>query len=342
LSDQALKVLIVRLSSLGDVVQSLPVVHDVLQAYPNAQVDWVTEEAFAPLVQCVQGIRHVHVAAQRRWRKAWWTPEVRAEWHAFQQALQADAFDAVIDCQGLIKSALMARQARLTPTGFTATYANASELCSYEWPVRWLLKRAIPMERRVHAVERSRRLVGRALQLSWAQDAALCPPQVLWRFPSDVQGAELNVRAAPEASEVWLIHGTTRPDNEWPLAHWVDLAKRLQAQGYRLVLPYFGERELQRAQAVASQAGLPPDSLFAPGPLNVLAERMAHAYGVIGLDTGLSHLAVALNRRHVQLFSQPRMHRAGPQGCLHQKAVGGEQAPTLDEVWQAWTQVCQA
>jgi heptosyltransferase-1 len=165
---------------------------------------------------------------------------------------------------------------------------------------------------------------------------------VLWRFPSDVQGAGLNVRAAPATSEVWLIHGTTRPDNEWPLAHWVELAKRLQVHGRRVVLPYFGERELQRAQAVVSQAGLPPDSLFAPGPLSVLAERMAHAYGVIGLDTGLSHLAVALNRRHVQLFSQPRIHRAGPQGGLHQKAVGGEQAPTLDEVWQAWTQVCQA
>jgi heptosyltransferase-1 len=336
LSDQPLKVLIVRLSSLGDVVQSLPVVRDVLQAYPNAHVDWVTEEAFAPLLQCVQGIGQVHVAAQRRWRKAWWTPEVRAEWHAFQQALQADAYDAVIDCQGLIKSALIARQARLTPTGFTTTYANASELCSYEWPVRWLLKRAIPMERRVHAVERSRRLVGRALQLPWAQDAALSPPQVLWCFTSDVQVT------VPAASAVWLIHGTTRLDNEWPLADWVELAKRLQAQGHRVVLPYFGEREMQRAQVVVSQAGLPPDSLFAPGPLNVLAARMAHAYGVIGLDTGLSHLAVALNRRHVQLFSQPRIHRAGPQGGLHQKAVGGEQAPTLDEVWQAWTQVCQA
>ncbi|NDD15137.1 MAG: hypothetical protein EB072_21520 [Betaproteobacteria bacterium] len=99
---------------------------------------------------------------------------------------------------------------------------------------------------------------------------------------------------------------------------------------------------MQRVQSVVSQAGLPSGSLFAPGPLSVLAERMVHAFGVIGLDTGLSHLAVALNRRHVQLFSQPRIHRAGPQGGLHQKAVGGEQAPTLDEVWQAWTQVCQA
>jgi len=342
LSDQPLKVLIVRLSSLGDVVQSLPVVHDVLQAYPNAQVDWVTEEAFAPLVQCVQGIGRVHVAAQRRWRKGWWTPQVRREWRDFQKSLHAQAYDAVIDCQGLIKSALIARQVRLTPTGFTATYANSSELCSYEWPVRWLLKRPIPMERRVHAVERSRRLVGRALQLPWAQDAALSPPQVLWRFPSNVQGAGLNVSAAPVASEVWLMHGTTRVDNEWPLAHWVELARRLQSQGHRVVLPYFGERELQRVQSVVSQAGLPSGSLFAPGPLSVLAERMVHAYGVIGLDTGLSHLAVALNRRHVQLFSQPRIHRAGPQGGLHQKAVGGQQAPTLDEVWQAWTQVCQA
>jgi heptosyltransferase-1 len=68
-------------------------------------------------------------------------------------------------------------------------------------------------------------------------------------------------------------------------------------------------------------------------------DRMAASDGVIGVDSGLSHMAVSLDLPHVQLFSQPRAWRAGPKDCNHQLAVGGHQAPTVDEVWHAWQTV---
>ena len=108
-----MRVLIVKLSSLGDVVQTMPVVHDILAAFPRAQIDWVVEEAFAPLVQEVSGVRRVLPIAQRRWRKSWFSAPTKAERAAFTQLLQAQDYDAVIDFQGLIKSALVARSAQL-------------------------------------------------------------------------------------------------------------------------------------------------------------------------------------------------------------------------------------
>jgi len=206
-----MNILIVKLSSLGDVVQTMPVVHDLLQAFPGAQIDWVVEEAFAPLVQRVRGLRRVIPVAERRWRKSRWAPATRAERQAFVARLQQQRYDAVVDFQGLIKSALVARRARLAPGGFRATYANASELCSYEWPVRWLLDRPIPMPRRIHAVARYRQLAASALGYT----------------PAEVPVYDLAATPVAAPPTVVLAHGTTRADNEWPEADWVALGRRL-------------------------------------------------------------------------------------------------------------------
>src|SRR5882724_7130467 len=136
-----LRILIVKLSSLGDVVHAMPVVHDIQAAFPGAQVDWVVEPGFAPLVRRVQGVGEVIECAQRRWRKAWWSSAVRAEWRGFRQRLAAQRYDAVLDLQGLTKSALIARLARGTSFGL----ANRTEGSSFERPARWLVDRPIAM-----------------------------------------------------------------------------------------------------------------------------------------------------------------------------------------------------
>jgi heptosyltransferase-1 len=158
-----MNILIVKLSSLGDVIQTMPVVHDIRTRFPDANIDWMVEEAFAPLVRRVSGVRHVFALAQRRWRKTRFSAPTRQERAQFKHTLQQQSYDAVIDFQGLIKSALEARGARLKPGGFTATYGNASDACGYEWPVRLLLQRLLPMPQRIHAVARYRLLAGLAL-----------------------------------------------------------------------------------------------------------------------------------------------------------------------------------
>ena len=324
-----MRVLIVKLSSLGDVVQTMPVVHDILAAFPRAQIDWVVEEAFAPLVQEVSGVRRVLPIAQRRWRKTWFSAPTKLERAAFTQLLQAQDYDAVIDFQGLIKSALVARSARLVKGGFRATYANGSELCSYEWPVRWMLDRLVPMPQRIHAVARYRLLAAKAL--GYSAEGATHYPLMAW------SGAP----ATQERLGVVLAHGTTRADNEWPERQWIALGKQLISQGHAVELPQAGALELERVERIATALG-PQARVWPSLSLAELAQRMALSSGVVGVDSGLSHMAVALGLPHVQIFSQARAWRAGPVGCAYQVAVGGNAAPGLDAVWSAWLKVQSA
>ena len=317
-----MKVLIVKLSSLGDVVQTMPVVHDVQRQFPGAVVDWVVEEAFAPLVARVVGVRRVLPIAERRWRKSRWNAATRRERAAFRTALQQESYDAVLDFQGLIKSALVARSARRTDTGFSATYANASDACSYEWPVRYLLQRTFPMPQRIHAVARYRLLAASALGF----DQHGAPVYGLKPLPCE------------QTRTVVFAHGTTRADNEWPEDHWLALADRLVSQGFRIALPQSNAAELELVTRMARSLQGRAD-VWPRLALPQVMDAMAASCGVIGVDSGLSHLAVALNLPHVQIFSQPRAWRAGPVGQPHQVAVGGEGAPDVDTVWNAWQAV---
>jgi heptosyltransferase I len=318
-----MQILLVKLSSLGDVIQTVPVVHDILTAHPQAQIDWVVEEVFAPLVERVKGLRRVLPIAERRWRQSKRDSQTRREKAAFVQQLQSETYDAVIDFQGLIKSALVARQARVTPSGFRVTYGNKSEACSYEWPVRWLLDRTVPMPQRIHAVARYRRLAALALGFESHEPA-------VYRL--------MHEQAANRQRVVVFAHGTTRADNEWPEADWRALGQRLVAEGFSIALPQSGARELAFAQRLAAALGASAEVWPAMSLAQVL-DRMAQSVGVIGVDSGLSHMAVALDLPHVQIFSQPRAWRAGPVGQLHQVAVGGDAPPSVDTVRQAWRDV---
>ena len=322
----ALQLLIVKLSSLGDVVQTAAVVQDVLRRFPDAQIDWVVEEAFAPLVALVGGVRRVIPVAQRRWRKSRWSVVTRRERTAFLRDLRTEAYDVVLDFQGLIKSALVARQARLRPAGFSASYANGSDACSYEWPVRWLLRRSFAMPQRIHAVARYRLLAALALGYSAQEPAA-----VRWLLPHAVTPSKTLVFA----------HGTTRADNEWSPSNWLALGHQLIAQGFALALPQSNNAELARAQTLA-QAWGPQTSVWPRESLADVTRRMAACVGVVGVDSGLSHIAVALGLPHVQIFSQDRAWRAGPVGCAHQLAVGGSTAPEVAAVLEAWNTVWAA
>jgi heptosyltransferase-1 len=323
-----MRILVVKLSSLGDVIQTLPALHDMRQAFPHARFDWVVEEAFAPLLQShVPGLARVVPVAQRRWRKARFNAAVRAEKARFLQSLRAEAYDAVIDFQGLIKSAIVARQARLAPGGWRATFGNRSEDCGYEWPVRYMVQRPQPMPPRIHAVQRYRHLAALALGYPPREDG--------------IGYGELQATPTQPDGSVMLVHGTTRAENEWPLAHWAHIGQRLVAQGLPVSVPQASATEAvfaeQLCQAIGPQARMLPRM-----DLATLASQMAGCAGVVGVDSGLSHLAVALDLPHVQIFSQPRIWRAGPLGRSHQVAVGGAQAPGVDTVWHAWQAVWSA
>ncbi len=326
-----MRVLIVKLSSLGDVVHAMPAVHDIRAAFPDAAIDWVVEPGFAPLVRRVEGVRTVIECAMRRWRRTWWSGTTRAEWQAFRARLQQEEYDAVIDLQGLTKSALVARLAR----GMRFGLANATEGSSYEAPARWLVDQAIRVEPRIHAMDRSRALVA----------------AVIGRAPEGppVYGLKPSKRVFRSAQPtVALVHGSSRGDKLWPVEHWVALGKRLIGADWRIGLPQGNDEEQTRAELIA--AGLQYEKAFHvevwPSlSLDAVLDRLALTQGVIGVDSGLSHIAVALDLPHVQLYNHPTAWRTGPRpehGHLHQVALEGRPVPTLEAVWTAWNNVVRA
>jgi heptosyltransferase-1 len=313
------RVLIVKLSSLGDVVHAMPVVHDIQTVYSNAYIDWVVEPAFAPLVRRVQGVDDVIECAQRRWRRAWWTSAVRAEWRSFRNRLAAQRYDAVIDLQGLTKSALVARMAKGPSFGL----ANRTEGSSYELPARWLIDQTIEITPRIHALDRSRELVARALNYRVGG-----PPH----FGLQSHGVRT------DRPTVVFVHGSSRADKLWPEQCWVDLGHRMVASGFDVALPHAGAEELARAQRLADALG--QHAIVWPAmTLDALVDRMGATQGVVGVDSGLSHIATALNLPHVQLYNFPTAWRTGPlqaHGHRHQVAIERDPTPEVDLVWATW------
>jgi heptosyltransferase-1 len=148
-------------------------------------------------------------------------------------------------------------------------------------------------------------------------------------------------RSLPKSgSTIVFAHGTTRADNEWNEANWVELGRRLIGSGQRIALPQANPTELALVSRIAQALGDRAE-IWPRASLPEIMDRMATSVGVIGVDSGLSHMAVALDLPHVQIFSQPRAWRAGPVGCSHQLAVGGEKAPHVEMVWQTWQTVSQ-
>lgn len=332
------RVLIVKLSSLGDVIHAMPVVADLRSAFPGAQVDWVVEPGFAPLVRRVEGIGEVIECAQRHWRRRWWTAEVRAQRRAFRARLRAVAYDAVIDLQGLTKSALVAWQARLAPAGHRYALAHRTDGSGWEAPTRWVADRPLSVERHIHVVDRSRQIV--ALALGGGADD---PP----RFGLG------RARPAPPGAApcmVW-VHGTSRDDKLWPEDRWLAFGRRRAAEGWRIALPQGSDEEAARAARLAQALGLRADGrpvaeVWPRMPLDALAGRMAACQAAIGVDSGLSHLAVALDLPHVQIYNFPTAWRTGPRpehGHRHQCSVGEGDGPPQDAaVETAWLAVWRA
>jgi heptosyltransferase I len=326
-----MRILIVKLSSLGDVVHAMPAVQDLVACVPGVQLDWVVERAFAPLVARCRGVQRVISCDLRRWRKALLSAKTRQEWAAFKLDLQAQPYDAVIDLQGLTKSAWIARLARLTPSGKRYALANQTEGSGYEAPTRWLADVAYPVAPHTHAVQRARLLCAMALSYKPSEKVYFG----LLNHTDTAQAAIVNVASK---QPVVLVHGTSRADKCWPAAHWLALGQRLLDARFAVALVHGNDAEQHLAQQLAHDLG-PPATVWPRMDLATLTDRLAGSKGVIGVDSGLSHIAVALNLPHVQIYNFPTAWRTGPEPSPRQCSVYGQPAPTVDAVWQAWQQI---
>jgi heptosyltransferase-1 len=309
-----LRILIVKTSSMGDVVHALPAVSDLRRALPGAQVDWLVEAPFAALPRLHAGVARVLPLAWRKWRKSLADPATRSAMAALRAELRRERYDLVLDLQGLLKSVLWGLQARGPLAGFGfGSIREPAAACFYRH------RAAVP--RSLQAVERNRRLAAAHLGYAMpdtAPDFGIAAPAGAWVAPG------------PSAA---LIPCASRPEKLWPEDRWIAVGRRLQAAGLTPVLVWGSADERARAERIAAGCGglVPPFLTVAD-----TAALLGQARQIVGLDTGFSHLAAAFGAPTVGIYCDHAPGLAGITGPGPVASLGGPgQVPALAEVMAA-------
>ncbi|MBJ8796599.1 MULTISPECIES: lipopolysaccharide heptosyltransferase RfaC [Citrobacter] len=279
-----MRVLIVKTSSMGDVLHTLPALTDAQQAIPGIQFDWVVEEGFAQIPSWHSAVDRVIPVAIRRWRKAWFSAPIKAERKAFRDAVRLQKYDAIIDAQGLVKSAaLVTRLARGIKHGMD--WSTARE------PLASLFyNRKHHIAKQQHAVERTRELFAKSL--------GYAKPQLQGDYA--IAQHFMNEHKADAGQYAVFLHATTRDDKHWPEANWRELIGLLNNTGIRIKLPWGAPHEEARAKRLAE--GFPYVDVLPRMSLEDVARILAGAKFVVSVDTGLSHLTAALDRPNITLY----------------------------------------
>jgi heptosyltransferase-1 len=308
------RVLLVKTSSLGDVVHNLPVVSDLSSNLPAAQIDWAVEESFDAIPRLHPGVRRVIPVAIRRWRGQWMTRKVRAEIADFIKRLREERYDAIIDTQGLFKSAFIARAAR--GKRFGLDWRSSRE------PLFPFYHRTFCVPRVAHAVERNRTLAGRVL--------AYAP---LERVDYGIGSPGAHYPWLPEKYGLFM-HGTSAIEKLWDEQGWIALGGALAARGVAPVLPWGNADERVRSERLAR---LIPGAIVPPWlALSELSGVLAGARYAVGVDTGLTHLAGALGVPTVGIYNATEPAQTGLYGCARGVNVGGvAMPPRVEEVLRA-------
>ena len=289
-----MNVLLVKMSSLGDIVHTLPAVQDAV--LHGVRFDWVVEEDYRAVPALARGVDNVVPVALRRWRRA---PVRHArEIGTFHRRLRGRRYDLVLDAQGLLKSAAVTRWARgRDHAGFDAVGAR-ERLATLGY------RRRLRVPRGDHAIARTRRLFADALG---------------YPAPGTAPAFGLPEPAPPRREDLVLAHGATWRTKLWPEPFWVDMARRAAAAGLRPLLPWLGD-ERGRARRIA--AAVPEAAVCPPTDLPAVLDLMARARAVVGVDSGLAHLAAALGRPTVMVFGATDPARTGCQGPLTRNVAG--------------------
>ncbi|MCR4302330.1 MAG: lipopolysaccharide heptosyltransferase I, partial [Sulfuricaulis sp.] len=279
-----MRLLIIKTSSLGDVIHNLPVISDIVAQSPDAEIDWVVEESFAEIPRMHPRVRQVIPVCLRRWRRRILNP---GSWHdlaRFRRELQSETYDMVLDTQGLLKSAWLARQAHGTTCGQDRTSAR-------EPLAAFFYHRRFQVAHGRHAIVRNRDLAAQALGYTMPTtppDYGLQAPEVKFSF---------NV----PSKFVLALHATARASKRWPTRHWSVLGQELESRGIKLLLPWGNPEEKRHARVIAQY--LENATVLPSLNLRELAALMDRAQAIVGVDTGLVHLAAALGRPTVAIYT---------------------------------------
>ncbi len=314
-----LKLLIVKTSSLGDIVHNLPIIADIRVHYPDIEIDWLVEASFADIPKLHPAVNHVISVSFRRWRKSLFSKQTWQEINALRQQLSSRHYDIVLDTQSLLKSALFTLFTHGNKHGFDSDSAR-EPLASIFYNTK-------------HRVSRSQQAV--------ALNRALAAKAFNYEMPDTrpdygIQ-AQSQLGVVPPGPYVMGLHGTSRDSKLWPVDHWIKLGELLSKQQLQLLLPWGSEAELNRAQQIASK--LTNATVLPKLSIALLTTLLSHAKAAIGVDTGLSHLAAALNIPTIAIYTDTNPQLTGITAGAFSLAINiGDinQTPTVEEVFQAF------
>jgi heptosyltransferase-1 len=322
------RILIVKMSSLGDVVHAQPLATDLRRVFPAAQIHWVVEKPFAPICRLNAAVDEIVPIAWRRWRRKPWSKADRVEMAAFHRSLTREPYDLVLDCQGLIKSAVVTRLARAELRVGPAWAFAREPLASLAYDRKAVVPRDWHVVRRNRAVGAA----GGDYRFDWPADFGL-------------KAAVPDHKAAPwlpVQRYALLVTGASRPEKLWPEAHWVLTAQRLQQAGLSLVWFWGTEPERLRAERLSRLAAQAAGDSLMPGVVPTFltvgdaAGIIAGADIVVGLDTGFTHLGGALGRPTIAIFCDFDAVQCAVSGAGFCASFGGiGQVPPAAEIIDA-------
>ena len=315
-----MRILIVRVSSLGDVVHNMPVLADIHRHYPDAIIDWVVEESYVGLVRLNKHVNEVIPFALRRWKKNLFSSSVRKEFSLFLNQLRSRSYDYVFDTQGLIKTGLVMGLANVTKNGMKIGLAHKTDGSGYEPLSRIFHDKSISVEKHIHVVQRGREIVARAL--GYTVDT---PPDFGLTVPDE------HPQWLPSEPYAVFFHGTSRDSKKWPRQNWIEIGQLLEKSGLNILLPWGSAQEFDEATSLATSL---PNSKVLPRLSIMDAALLTGKAGfVVGVDTGLSHLAAAYDKPTVQIYCNIPRWRTCADWSDNIVSLGGpDEVPTLDEV----------
>ncbi|MBU3621185.1 lipopolysaccharide heptosyltransferase I [Polynucleobacter sp. CS-Odin-A6] len=330
------KILLVKLSSLGDVLHNLPIVWDLRARLPHAQIDWVVEEGYVHLLTPLltrdgfRGIDRIIPFGLRRWKKNLFSLAVWKEYFAFRKILQTTTYDVVIETQGLLKSAIVCSLAKKSQDAVVIGLANATEFSGYEPLARYFYSQSVRVPTQCHAVDRSRQVMCSAL--NWPLLERSTTPQF---YPKEwITSISKSSISELNAPYVLCFHSTAREAKRWANMHWVAFGKELAARGFQVVFPWGNAAEKSVSDLLASQIS---NALVPPAfSIETAFSVIAGAALTVGVDTGLTHLAAVLDKPTVEIYcDSPRWKTEGYWSNRIANVGDIQSPPTVKEVLDA-------
>lgn len=288
-----MRVLLVKTSSLGDLIHTFPAITDATRALPGVKFDWVTEPAYEELCSWHSAVEEVITVSYRHWRRHPIKGIFGGHLRHFQQKLRAKPYDAIIDAQGLYKSAVITSMTDGVRHGY-------DRLSCREKLAPFAYDNKIRVSRSLHAIRRNRNLFASALH-----------------YPSPENrpdyGLDRNSLAASpiEAPYILLLHGSARRTKLWPVDCWRQLASIAGKKGYRVAVPWANDIDRRRASEIGDHQ---TNVVKLETSLTGMGSLVAAATGVVGVETGFTHLAAAFNRPTVSLYGSTGAAKEGTCG----------------------------